>query len=369
MKVLCSGCEAAEARVLCCADDAALCPRCDRDVHAANRLAGKHHRLPLLSSSSSSSAPAAAASSSPPNCDICQESHAYFFCVEDRALLCRSCDVAVHTANAFVSAHRRFLLTGVQVGLDPAAADDDNQPDPEPHNNNASSAPPLQPPPQCARKRSPSPLYSDDDVIDWATGGQAVSITGNLPDWSVVNEQFSTPAPAVGQAAEPVVTKTPPKRSSRGPVTPATAAAVFGNLAGGSPDWPLDEFFGFAEFNAGFGFTENTTTSKADSGKLGSMDGTPNGRSSSSSSSAAAAAGQDFFGQVPDVHWAVPELPSPPTASGLHWQRDPRHGGVATAAAAEAGAVFVPDISSPENPFRCFAAGAGDHTVKRRRRC
>uniref|UniRef100_J3KXF2 B box-type domain-containing protein n=1 Tax=Oryza brachyantha TaxID=4533 RepID=J3KXF2_ORYBR len=225
MKVLCSGCEAAEARVLCCADDAALCPRCDRDVHAANRLAGKHHRLPLLSSSSSSSAPAAAASSSPPNCDICQESHAYFFCVEDRALLCRSCDVAVHTANAFVSAHRRFLLTGVQVGLDPAAADDDNQPDPEPHNNNASSAPPLQPPPQCARKRSPSPLYSDDDVIDWATGGQAVSITGNLPDWSVVNEQFSTPAPAVGQAAEPVVTKTPPKRSSRGPVTPATAAA------------------------------------------------------------------------------------------------------------------------------------------------
>lgn len=76
--------------------------------------------------------------------------------------------------------------------------------------------------------------------------------------------------------------------------------------------------------------------------------------------------GQDFFGQVPEVHWAVPELPSPPTASGLHWQRDPRYGGGAT----DASAVFVPDISSPENPFRCFAAaGAGDHTMKRRRRC
>jgi len=50
-----------------------------------------------------------------------QEAHAYFFCVEDRALLCRACDVAVHTANAFVSAHRRFLLTGVQVGLQPDA--------------------------------------------------------------------------------------------------------------------------------------------------------------------------------------------------------------------------------------------------------
>jgi len=32
------------------------------------------------------------------------------FCLEDRALLCRSCDVAMHTANALVSAHRRFLL-------------------------------------------------------------------------------------------------------------------------------------------------------------------------------------------------------------------------------------------------------------------
>jgi hypothetical protein len=36
--------------------------------------------------------------------------------VEDRALLCRSCDVAVHTASPHVSAHRRFLITGVRVG-------------------------------------------------------------------------------------------------------------------------------------------------------------------------------------------------------------------------------------------------------------
>ena len=62
MKVLCSACEAAEARVLCCADEAALCACCDRDVHSANRLAGKHHRLPLQ--------PPAAASA--PGCDICQ---------------------------------------------------------------------------------------------------------------------------------------------------------------------------------------------------------------------------------------------------------------------------------------------------------
>ena len=42
----------------------------------------------------------------------------YFFCLEDRALLCRNCDVSIHTANACVSDHQRFLLTGVRVGLE-----------------------------------------------------------------------------------------------------------------------------------------------------------------------------------------------------------------------------------------------------------
>ncbi|KAL6626928.1 hypothetical protein ACP70R_030654 [Stipagrostis hirtigluma subsp. patula] len=345
MKVLCSACEAAEARVLCCADEAALCARCDRDVHAANRLAGKHHRLPLL--------PPAPVTS--PTCDICQESHANFFCVEDRALLCRSCDVAVHTANAFVSAHRRFLLTGVQVGLQPDA----QEPEPQPPPNAAAAAPlpPPAPPTSAKRNRSPAPLYSDDD-IDWPAGPD-VGITGSLPDWSVVDEQFSAPVP---RPAEPVVTKTQPKRNARGSV-----AAAFG-AAGGTPDWPLNEFFGFSELNAGLGFVDNGT-SKADSGKLGSTDGSPNGRSSSESAQNA----QDFFGQVPEVHhhhWSVPELPSPPTASGLHWQGGPRHGDAAT----DAASVFVPDISCPENPFRCFfAAGQQPQpqpaAAKRRRRC
>ncbi|XP_062195791.1 B-box zinc finger protein 22-like [Phragmites australis] len=340
MKVLCSACEAAEARVLCCADEAALCASCDRDVHAANRLAGKHHRLPLF--------PPAVVSE--PNCDICQESHAYFFCVEDRAILCRSCDVAVHTANAFVSAHRRFLLTGVQVSLQPGT----QEPEPHPPNATAAAAPLQTPPPLPPAKKgasSPAPLYSDDDIdIDWAAGPD-VGVTGNLPDWSVVNEQFSAPVP---RPSEPVVTKPPSKRSPRGAV--AAAFGDQGGVTGAMQDWQLDEFFGFSEFNAGLGFTENGT-SKADSGKLGSTDGSPNGRSSSESTQN----GHDFFGQVPEVHhWSVPELPSPPTASGLHWHKVPHHGGGAT----DAAALFVPDISSPENPYRCFAAAA-----KRRRRC
>lgn len=53
------------------------------------------------------------------NCCIVQETVGYFFCLEDRALLCRKCDVSIHSINPLVSAHQRFLLTGVKVGLEP----------------------------------------------------------------------------------------------------------------------------------------------------------------------------------------------------------------------------------------------------------
>lgn len=72
MKIQCNACGAAEARVLCCADEAALCAACDEEVHAANKLAGKHQRVPLLSDADDAS-PAAAAPAVP-KCDICQVS-------------------------------------------------------------------------------------------------------------------------------------------------------------------------------------------------------------------------------------------------------------------------------------------------------
>ena len=73
MKVQCDVCAAEAASVFCCADEAALCDACDRRVHRANKLAGKHRRFSLLNpappfSSSGSSAQQAP----PPLCDICQ---------------------------------------------------------------------------------------------------------------------------------------------------------------------------------------------------------------------------------------------------------------------------------------------------------
>ncbi|KAJ8458160.1 hypothetical protein OPV22_031086 [Ensete ventricosum] len=104
MKIQCDVCEKAAAAVICCADEAALCPSCDVEVHAANKLASKHQRLRLE-----------CLPSGLPRCDICQEKAAFIFCVEDRALFCRDCDQPVHVAGTLSGNHQRYLATGIRV--------------------------------------------------------------------------------------------------------------------------------------------------------------------------------------------------------------------------------------------------------------
>ncbi|XP_042013765.1 B-box zinc finger protein 24-like [Salvia splendens] len=106
MKIQCDVCEKAPATVICCADEAALCAKCDVEVHAANKLASKHQRLLLQ-----------CLSNKLPRCDICQEKPAFIFCVEDRALFCKDCDEPIHSANSRAANHQRFLATGIRVAL------------------------------------------------------------------------------------------------------------------------------------------------------------------------------------------------------------------------------------------------------------
>ncbi|XP_010271507.1 PREDICTED: B-box zinc finger protein 21-like isoform X2 [Nelumbo nucifera] len=105
MKIQCDVCDKDEASVFCSADEAALCDGCDRRVHHANKLAGKHLRFSLLHPSFKEA----------PRCDVCQERRAFLFCQEDRAILCRECDHPIHTANDHTKKHNRFLLTGVKL--------------------------------------------------------------------------------------------------------------------------------------------------------------------------------------------------------------------------------------------------------------
>ncbi|TXG64619.1 hypothetical protein EZV62_011613 [Acer yangbiense] len=105
MKIWCDVCGKEKATVFCSADEAALCDVCDGKVHHANKLACKHLRFSLVNPTSKQS----------PLCDICQERRALLFCQEDRAILCRECDLPIHKANEHTKKHNRFLLTGVKL--------------------------------------------------------------------------------------------------------------------------------------------------------------------------------------------------------------------------------------------------------------
>ncbi|KAI3695490.1 hypothetical protein L1987_78487 [Smallanthus sonchifolius] len=128
MKIQCDVCQKSEAVVYCTADEASLCAACDHRVHHANKLANKHPRFSLLHPSVKDA----------PRCDICQERRAFLFCKEDRAILCKECDVPIHQANEHTQKHTRFLLTGVKLSPSLSCYDDSFHQTPSSSNSNGS---------------------------------------------------------------------------------------------------------------------------------------------------------------------------------------------------------------------------------------
>ncbi|KAK8589001.1 hypothetical protein V6N13_087887 [Hibiscus sabdariffa] len=295
MRIQCNVCEVAEAKVLCCSDEAALCLECDEKVHAANKLASKHQRVPLSSSSSHM-----------PKCDICQETSGFFFCLQDRALLCRKCDIAIHTANPYVSGHQRFVLTGVKVGPETTA-------DPVGSSSNVKSP--------CNGKTS-------------EIKSNSISKTGAPAAFMSEYKDFLPSTVGVENSV-------PTKVSYGG-----------GSTAGVIQPWQMDDLLGLTDFNQSFGYMDNEL-SKADSGKRGDSDSSSILRSAEEDD-----VDDECMGQVPDSNWAVPQMPSPPTASGLHWPKDSHNQPDSMA--------FVPDISWPnvKCPFHSLRIGS----IPKRRR-
>ncbi|KOM49118.1 hypothetical protein LR48_Vigan07g282200 [Vigna angularis] len=118
MKIQCDVCDKHDASIFCTADEAVLCDGCDHRIHHANKLASKHQRFSLLRPRQH------------PLCDVCQERRAFTFCQQDRAILCRECDVSIHSANEHTLKHDRFLLTGVKL-----SASSSSQETPSPSNS------------------------------------------------------------------------------------------------------------------------------------------------------------------------------------------------------------------------------------------
>lgn len=175
---------------------------------------------------------------------LIQEGSGYFFCLEDRALLCRNCDISIHSANPYVSSHQRFLLTGVQVGLEASdnAAPSTTASQPNGNSNTTPNKPverPLAVPPQTKsfeRSTSMAGKVTWDGSLATMTGMAAR--TSSLPEWPVFDEQqFSNKRNGPSMASKT-----------------ATSGSIY---TGTLPDWPLDEFFGFSEFNGAWGFPEH----------------------------------------------------------------------------------------------------------------
>ncbi|XP_068646523.1 B-box zinc finger protein 21-like [Aristolochia californica] len=178
MKIQCDVCSKQEASLFCVADEAALCDACDLRIHRANKLAGKHQRFSFHQPSSCKETP---------RCDVCQERRAFLFCQEDRAILCRDCDVPIHTANEHTRKHNRFLLTGVKLSLACSTSSDE-----------ASS--------EVAKEKKPSATAGmQDAAVEPVVSGESNSLETSsiseylietLPGWHV--EDFLDSSPTDG---------------------------------------------------------------------------------------------------------------------------------------------------------------------------
>ncbi|XP_068666184.1 B-box zinc finger protein 22-like isoform X2 [Aristolochia californica] len=324
MKIQCNACEGAEANVLCCADEAALCWACDEKVHAANKLASKHQRVHLSNSSSQM-----------PKCDICK-SAGYFFCLEDRALLCRKCDYAIHTANSFVSAHQRFLLTGVKVALESSNPALSYSKEKLKSSERGAEA----------QRRTVSDTLSKKKFKSSERGVEAQwrTVSDILPKEKSDSAERNAEAQwrTMSNSSSSISTSMDNNKVllSQGDGLgrlPVTKLSFTGGtmMSGVMPDWPIDEFLGLSGLSENLGFPEQES-SKADNGKLGDAGLSPSHDYTTEGDFDV----DDCLGQVPEIIWTVPEIPSPPTASGLHWLRSLRKEPMEHS-------VFVPDVCSP----------------------
>lgn len=153
-----------------------------------------------------------------------QERRALVFCQQDRAILCRECDISIHETNEHTQKHNRFLLTGVklsstcfsyQTSSSSNGCDIDAPMDVKTGSSNASCS---KRPKMAAKDQQISTSHSAEKATPPSTSnhlvdqdGQALSDGGSfstssiseyletLPGWCV--EEFLDPSAAAAAAA------------------------------------------------------------------------------------------------------------------------------------------------------------------------
>lgn len=129
------------------------------------------------------------------------------FCKEDRAILCRECDLSIHESNEHVQKHSRFLLTGIKISGSSS-----------PYRASSSSSTALHTPFSTRTKEPPSSLknengqateflssshaHRDDshvtDTGSFSTSSISEYFTEMLPGWRVDDFLDSPSAPING---------------------------------------------------------------------------------------------------------------------------------------------------------------------------
>jgi hypothetical protein len=106
-----------------------------------------------------------------------QERRGFFFCKEDRAILCRECDAPVHSASDMTRRHSRFLLTGVRLSSAPV---DSAGPSEEEEQQDNSRGP-------CNDDSCSSGSGAGGATTATASDGSSISeyLTKTLPGWHV----------------------------------------------------------------------------------------------------------------------------------------------------------------------------------------
>ncbi|MBA0576168.1 hypothetical protein Golob_025276, partial [Gossypium lobatum] len=116
------------------------------------------------------------------------EKRAFLFCQQDRAILCRDCDVPIHSANEHTQRHNRFLLTGVKLssrsGTYNTTSSSSNGGDSVPEfkvNNPISSI-------------SPPNFNPSSNEVDGSTSSISEYLIEMLPGWHVEDLLDSSPS-------------------------------------------------------------------------------------------------------------------------------------------------------------------------------
>jgi FtsZ-interacting cell division protein ZipA len=120
------------------------------------------------------------------------------FCLEDRAVLCRDCDVSIHASNTLAANHKRFLSTGIRVSLYSEQQEPVNVALDKPHD----SLTPPPPPAQVIKKIAKPPADNESTRSSSASSSPLQSTQSSPPVF-----QSEASDPRNSNSIKPFVTK------------------------------------------------------------------------------------------------------------------------------------------------------------------